>query len=221
MTPRMTGVLLVTALLCAGSACGAPTPGPKIAPTTRQPEMTVPSASAEPTADAEDLGVAVSDLHQMDWDGAPVPSGFCGIPTVTRMRDGTARTTSETWGAVTAAVLEVTYGDLLDDDADEAAVGLYCDNGGGTGSSTLEYGIAVYGSRGGTLVSLGTLSAQMQEANQLPTLLSLQEWRERSLVVTENYYRVSDSTCCPSGRAETIWTWEGDAPSPGPPHVLE
>jgi len=186
-----------------------------------QPQATAPSATAETTPDAEDLGVAVSDLHQLNWDGAPLPPGFCGIPTVTQMSDGMARTASETWGAVNVTVLEVAYGNLLEDDADEAAVRVYCDNGGGTGSSILEYGIAVYAARGGQLVSLGILSAQMQEANQLPTLLSVQEWRENSLLVTENYYRVSDATCCPSGVAETTWTWEGDVPSPGAPHVLQ
>jgi hypothetical protein len=168
-----------------------------------------------------DLGVAVTDLRQLDWDRVPVPPGFCGIPTVVQIDGGMAKAASGTWGRVTVGVFGVTYGDLLEDDADEAAVNVYCDNGGGTGASTLEYGIVVYTGRAGRLTSLGVLSAQMQEANQLPTTLSVQEWSDRSLLVTEHYYRVSDSTCCPSGTAETRWTWEDDSPTPGAPHVIE
>jgi hypothetical protein len=223
MRPRTAGVLLVLALLCAGGGCGAPTPGPTVQPASQQPGSAVPSASTGTTgttAPDEDLGVTVGDLHQLDWDAAPVPPGFCGVPTVTVMSGGKATTTSGTWGPVTVAVLGVDYGDLLADDADEAALRVYCDNGGGTGSSTLAYGIAVYAGRGGRLVSLGVLTAQMQEANQLPTLLSVQEWRQGSLVVAESYYRDADSTCCPSGTAETTWTWTGDVPSPSAPHVL-
>jgi len=179
--------------------------------------------SAGRTPSAEDLGVTVSDLHQVDWDGAPLPPGFCGIPTVTRVSGGMASTTSGTWGPVTVAVLRVDYGDLLGDDVEEAALGVYCDNGGGTGSSVLEYGIVLYGTRAGQLVTLGVLTPQVQDADQLPTILSVTEWRQHSLVVTESYYRTPDATCCPSGTAETTWTWtsEADGPSPGAPHVLQ
>ena len=194
-----------------------------MAPAPRQAEVTVPSVSAAPTPSVEQLGVVVSDLHQLDWEAAPLPPGFCGIPTVTRLSQGMARTTSATWGPVTVAVVEVTYGDLLGDDAEEAAADLYCDNGGGTGSSTLEYGIVVYGSRAGQLVSLGTLTPQVQDPGLLPTPLSVTGWRKHSLVVTEYYYRAPDATCCPSGVAETTWTWtsEDGVPSPGAPHVLQ
>jgi hypothetical protein len=215
------GVVVMTALLCVMGACSAPTPGPKVEPAPPRSDATVSSVSPGTTASPAGLGVAVSDLHQLDWDEAPLPSGFCGVPTVTRFSSGFAATTSATWGGVTVAVLQVTYGNLLGDDAEEAALDVYCDNGGGTASSTLEYGIAVYAGRGGELVSLGILTAQKQDADQMATLLSVKEWRDRSMVVTENYYRTSDSTCCPSGIAETTWTWEDDVPSPGGPHVLQ
>lgn len=229
MGPTTRGILGITVLLWAVGACAAPTPGPKIAPAPRQPEVPVASAtagntsSAEDAPGAEDLGVAVGDLHQVDWDGAPLPPGFCGIPTPTRLSGGMARTTSGTWGPVTVAALEVAHGDLLGDDADEAALALYCDNGGGTGAGTLEYGMVVYGSRAGELVSLGILTPQVQDAGQRPTSLSVAEWRQHALVVTEYYYRDPDPTCCPSGIAETTWTWtsEEQPPSPGAPHVLQ
>lgn len=180
-----------------------------------------PSPSVGPSPGAADLGVAAGDLQQMDWDAVSLPPGFCGIPTVTQLDGGMARASSETWGPVTVAWFDVSYGDLVGDDADEAVVSAYCDNGGGTGSSTLEYALVTYAVRGGRLIGLGTLTAQVQEANQLPTTLSVQEWGEQSLVVNEHYYRASDATCCPSGVAETTWTWDGDIPSPGAPHVLE
>ena len=223
MGPGTRGLVCTTALLCVGAACGAPTPGPQIAPAPRQPEAPVPSVSAGTTPSAEDLGVAVGDLHQVDWDGAPVPPGFCGIPTVTRLSGGMASSTSGTWGPVRAWVERVDLGDLLGDDADEAALDVYCDNGGGTASSILEYGIVVYGTRAGELVSLGVLTAQVQDAGQLPTSLSVTEWGQHALVVTEYYYRPTDATCCPSGVAETTWTWtsEEGVPSPGAPHVLQ
>ena len=215
------GVVVMTALLCVMGACSAPTPGPKVGPAPPRSDATVSSVSPGTTASPAGLGVAVSDLHQLDWDEAPLPPGFCGVPTATQFSGGFATATSATWGGVTVAVLQVTYGNLLGDDAEEAALDVYCDNGGGTASSTLEYGIAVYAGRAGELVSLGILTAQKQDADQMATLLSVKEWRDRSMVVTENYYRTSDSTCCPSGIAETTWTWEDDVPSPGGPHVLQ
>jgi hypothetical protein len=212
---------VVTALLCAMGACGAPTPGPKIAPASQQPVAgALPSMSTGPDGGAENLGVAVSDLHQMDWDTAPLPPRLCGIPTVTTLRGGLAKTTSDTWGGVTVGVTLAAYGDLMGDEGDEAALEVFCDNGGGTAASVLEYGIAVYTGRDGVLTSLGTLAAQVQDADKLPTLVSVEEWRPRSLVVTEEYYRDADSTCCPSGIAETTWVWEEDIPSPGAPHVI-
>src|SRR4051794_27628830 len=211
-------VVVMTALLCVMGACSAPTPGPKVEPAPPRSDATVSSVSPGTTASPAGLGVAVSDLHQLDWDEAPLPSGFCGVPAVTRFSGGFAATTSATWGGVTVAVLQVTYGNLLGDDAEEAALGVYCDNGGGTASSTLEYGIAVYAGRAGELVSLGILTAQKQDADQMATLLSVKEWRDRSLGGGREYDPAPVPAGWSSRVADNTPAGEGDDPSPrGPP----
>jgi hypothetical protein len=213
--------VVTVALVCWAAACGAPSPGAKVTPASQEPTVGSSAPTSAARSGGEDLGVPAGDLHQVDWDSAPLPPQVCGIPGLTTLSNGLARATSQTWGAVTVGVVQVAYGDLLGDDGDEAAVEVYCSNGGGTAASNLEYALAVYTSRSGRLVSLGVLRAQRQDADQRSTLLSVATWAEGSVVVTEHYYRSADGTCCPSGIAETPWRWEGDIPSPGPPHVVQ
>jgi hypothetical protein len=49
--------------------------------------------------------------------------------------------------------------------------------------------------------------------------MAIEEWRPGALVVAEKWYRSSDSTCCPSGLAEVVWTWEDESLVPGPVRV--
>jgi hypothetical protein len=119
------------------------------------------------------------------------------------------------------AVVDVMYGDLLEDEKEEAAVAVVCDNGGGTGSGLLESGIVLFAERDGRLISVGTVTARKQYEGQLPTLISVKEWRKPSIIVSESYFRASDATCCPSGRAETDWIWTEESLSPGATRVLE
>ena len=210
-------VAVVVCWLAAG--CAAPQPGPRIAPAEPPAGVTLVTRSPTP-APVVGLGVPVTDLRQVDWDEAVLPPGVCGIDTAARLSRRRSRETSATWGAVTVWLDRVAYGDLLSDPGPEAAVRVYCDNGGGTASSILEYGLVVYSARGGELTAVGLVRPQRQDATQLPTLLLVRSWRPATLVVTELYYRSADPTCCPSGRARTTWSWASGVAEPGPPRIV-
>lgn len=220
MTPRLTRLLILAAVMIS-SACDAPSPAHEYEPAPRPAGVSLPSTATKPSQVYVDVDIAVSDLRQVDWDQATIPPGFCGLSGLTPLVDGSATSTSATWGPVHIAAADVTYGDLLEDEDEEAAVAVYCDNGGGTASSVLESGIVLFAERDGRLMAVGTVTARKQFPGQMPTLLSMKEWHKPLIVVSESYYRVSDSTCCPSGKAETDWTWTGQSLSSGATRILE
>jgi len=211
--------VLASAFAGSLAACGAPEPGPKVTPAEPESEAIMPTDTATHCG-ATALDVPVSNLRGFDWDQAVLPGGVCGVKETVHLNKGVARATSDTWGPVTVAMLGAKYGQLLADRGVEAAATVYCDNGGGTGSSTLEYAVVVYSARGGVLTGVGLISAKKHEEGELPTILSVKSFQPSALAIRELYYRPADSTCCPSGRAVTTWTWAGDTPEPSAPHVL-
>jgi hypothetical protein len=156
------------------------------------------------------LGPGSSDLRQVDWLHASLPGDFCGIDGLVRFSDGEATGKSKKWGQVHLGMWnepeQTAYGDIDGDGQAEAAVAVGCDNGGGTASGQLGFGYVVIRSRDGELVSIGTITPRQEQPDgSHVTLLGDARIDRDQVVVTELWYRASDSTCCPSGQAHTTW----------------
>lgn len=209
-------------IAAACAACTAPSGGPRVAPAqtidARPPEQQ-PSPSH---TEAAQLGSAPQDLRDVDWTRVTIPGQFCDIPGVVKLSEEEGGATSNTWGKVHVGRLpEVVYGNVAGNASDEAAITVECDNGGGTAAGNLAFAVIVMSGREGRLTALGTLSTQYNPTGvEHPTLIAASALVPGKVTVEESWFRPSDANCCPSGKAETIWTLQADGSlSPGPVRI--
>jgi len=222
MRRRWPTVVVATMLVVALSGCAAPASAPTIAP-SGQPARVIPATTVavNPTPVASlDAGPSPGDLRDVVWSDVAVPGAFCAINDAVALDEDQGKAVSQTWGSVQVDLFHEEYGNLLGDDGLEAAVTVLCENGGGTGAGVLQYALVVYADVDDRLLAVGTLVPQRQLPAQLPTLVSVAAWGDQHVVVEERWYRSSDSTCCPSGVAETTWTWVEGNPVPGATHII-
>ncbi|RSS84366.1 hypothetical protein [Streptomyces sp. WAC06614] len=214
-------------LLLLSAGCGGPGASPRIsagppsAPAPSSPAAAVPPTGSSPTASAAVVGPAPGDLHEVDWASTPFPGEYCDVPGLVRSSDSDqVKEHSRTWGAVHVfRYAEVTYGDLDGDGRDEAAISVSCDNGGGTASGQLVFGYVVFGRSAAGLVALGSLTARQRPSGVATTRMGGVVLGPGRATVTEHWYHPEDPTCCPQGRATTVWTYENQRFVPTSPRI--
>ena len=164
-------------------------------------------------------GSSELNLHTVRWKDAAVPGSICGAVDPTggtalafvHLHDGNAYAKSHRWGdysiiQISGAWDRVVYGDVNGDDKDEAAVGVYCSNGGGTADGILAYARVIYTAAGKTPRVLGVIRPRARSApGTLPPLVQVTRMDRGKVRVSEAFYGRDDGTCCPSGRATTTW----------------
>lgn len=208
-------------LLLLLAACGDPVAGPKITGGP-QPGSTVVQTMAPSEGARPSLAKASRDLHAVDWQQATLTAAFCGVEQPITMRDGKVNATSTLWGEVGLWIntfKPVWYGDIDADGQDEAAVNVGCDNGGGTASSQLAFGLVVVRSHDGNLELVGEIgtTTMRDDAPHVP-LLTEPQFEKGAITVKELWYRPSDANCCPSGVSLTRW-WLRDGTLKADPAV--
>src|SRR5512133_453299 len=154
---------------------------------------------------------ATIDLHHMNWRAVTLPGRVCGVRHAIHLRGGQAFVRSPRWPnlpriEVADGWSPVVYGDLDGDGLDEAALGVFCSNGGGTAAGVLAYAQIVYRAGTSSALAAGVLRPHWQPKHALPTLLTVALRRGR-VVGREAFYGRRDGTCCPSGRAKTVWMY--------------
>jgi hypothetical protein len=196
---------------------------------THAPSVGDPSSS--PSSDVPDRTTL---LRRVDWPNAIVPASICGGTGSVALHDESALVSSsrwpDAWQGPTPSVLPsqvqvyfyppVRYGDVDGDGYEEAVVPIWCHNGGGTAGGQLGQGLAVF--RGGQtdLVVLGTITTTQQSDGHSPYFGNSKTRIARGrIVVTELWYGPRDGTCCPSGRARTVWTYDGATLVAGRPKI--
>jgi hypothetical protein len=147
---------------------------------------------------------ALIDLHHVRWSTAALPGPVCGLSHPIRLHGGKARVSPRL--EVNAAWHPVAFGDLDGDGLDEAAVAVACSNGGGTADSVRAYAQVVFRPGTHSALAIGVLTPRWQPKHELPTLLSVVLRRDR-VIGLEAFYGPSDGTCCPTGRARTVWAY--------------
>jgi hypothetical protein len=114
------------------------------------------------------------------------------------------------WAVVDVYRGRVSYGDLdqSGENEDEVAVSVTCNNGGGIGSGNLGYSSLILAVRGNSLHLLGKITPrQPLNAATGPALLGSVELLPGKVIAQESWYGPGDSSCCPSGRTTTVWTY--------------
>ncbi len=207
---RRPSVLTCAAALVAALAagCSSPTPDPKV-PRASPSSYDGASESPEPSpasSDTGSLGAATKDLRHMDWARTAVPGDFCDVPGLVSFTSGEATVRSDTHGTVHAEqyVEDVAYGDVLGDDGVEAALRVGCDTGGETGGGRLAWAFVVFAGEQGRLRLVGTITPQQYEGGHASGFDGI-ELASGRVTAEETWHREMDPTCCPSGKAVTVW----------------
>jgi hypothetical protein len=157
---------------------------------------------------------SVFDLHAVDWQTVVLPGSICGGSQPIQLRGGQAVVRSTRWRpfrriAVDTRFDRVSYGDLDGDGRDEAALGVDCNNGGGTADGILGFARVIFtGGRHAPQV-IGVVTPQQQVSpHASPTLVQVRI-KPVAVIARESWYRPSDiGPCCPSGRSTTFWTYQ-------------
>jgi hypothetical protein len=160
---------------------------------------------------------AARSAHSVNWGDVTIPGQLCKINGPIKLHNGRAFVRHSGFGmALDVLSLNVTRGGL-GHGLQVAALQVWCDNTGGTADGELAEGIFVFDSPGGHAHLLGTLTPQLKGNPTLHIPFIVVNHIETSghVAVTEFFYTPANATCCPSGRATTLWRWTGRTFIPG------
>jgi hypothetical protein len=156
-----------------------------------------------------------------DWSNVAVPGQFCGIRGDVELRDNEAIATSADWGRVHVSSDERPIeGRLVGNGTTQAALDVWCDNGGGTAAGQLAEEYAVFTSTRGAARILGYITPRENppDADHISIFGSI-VLTVGKITAHEQWYGPTDDTCCPTGTATTVWQYENGTLIPGTPRV--
>ena len=157
------------------------------------------------------------DPQSVNWGDVTIPGQLCEVKGQIQLHDGRATVRHSGFGmALDVMELTVTRGNL-GPGLQVAAFQIWCDNTAGMADGELAEGIMVFDSPVGHPHLLGTLTPQHKTsaAVHIPIIVVTHIDSTGHIAVTESFYNLANPTCCPSGRATTIWTWTGRTFIPG------
>lgn len=205
------------------AACTSTAPQQSQSPATVQgvPAQTLPaSATAPAVTPAATLSGPPLNLHSVNWPGAPIPGQFCDVPSTVRLNGGTATASSSRWGHVELNEYPpVIYGNLGSSAGEIAAVNVWCTIGVPTADAQRADSYIIFTGAGGKLTAIGAIVPQEQPPGVHVSLISRIAISPKTITVHESLYRQNDPTCCPSGKATTVWTYANGKLVPGTPDI--
>jgi hypothetical protein len=155
--------------------------------------------------------------HSVNWGNVTIPGQLCKVNGQIHLHDGQATVRHSGFGmALDVLTTTVTHG-YLAHGLPVTALQIWCDNTGGTADGQLAEGIMVFDSPGGHAHLLGTLTPQHKTSAMvhIPYIAVNRIETTGHVAVTEFFYHLANATCCPSGRATTLWKWTGRTFIPG------
>jgi hypothetical protein len=159
--------------------------------------------------------------HSVNWGDVTIPGHLCKVNGQIHLHNGNATVRHSGFGmALDVLTTTVTHG-YLAHGLPVTALQVWCDNTGGTADGQLTEGIFVFDSPGGHPHLLGTLTPQLKGNPMLHIPYIAVNHIESSghVAVTEYFYNAANATCCPTGRATTLWKWTGRTFIPGRTHI--
>jgi hypothetical protein len=166
---------------------------------------------------AQAASAQTRSAHSVNWGDVTIPGQLCKVNGPIKLHNGRAFVRHSGFGmALDVLMLNVTRGGL-GHGLQVAALQVWCDNTGGTADGELAEGIFVFDSPGGHPHLLGTLTPQLKGNPMLhiPFIVVNHIESTGHVAVTEFFYTPANATCCPSGRATTLWRWTGRTFIPG------
>lgn len=163
-------------------------------------------------ASAQTLGA-----HSVNWGNVTIPGHLCKVTGQIHLHNGSAFVRRSGFGmALDVQTTAVTHGSLAHG-LKVVALQVFCSNTGGTADGQLSEGIFVFDSPGDHPHLLGTLTPQLKGNPMLhiPFIAVNHIETTGHVAVTEFFYTPANATCCPSGRATTLWKWTGRTFIPG------
>jgi hypothetical protein len=186
--------------------------------------LAITSLSSEGVAFGAGAFAASAGIRSVNWKSVRVPGAVCGNPRPIQLHSGKAKIptppgvsagTPEVWIFASAPH----YGDLFGPGHDIAALNVWCDNTGGTADGQVQNSWVIYSMSAGRLRTIGTLTPQQPSTKD--THIPYFDGRPggfkiklKTITAKEIWYGSEDGTCCPSGRATTIWTYAHGAFTP-------
>jgi hypothetical protein len=218
--------LLVAVLVasCGTSPPGGGTSGLTTSTSTRPPTTTTTQPSATTTT---------QPLQSVAWDSVTVPPAVCpGLSQPVKLTS-----TPESTGPIGLATVPAPaghqfgtpdvlietsqeyYGDL-EPGAPVAALSVWCSNTGGTADGQIQNSLVLYRWVAGQLAVLSTLTPPRlgsggSHVAYFDGLTGGVTISSGAITAKELFYGPQDGTCCPSGRATTVWTFNGHTFSSG------
>jgi hypothetical protein len=166
---------------------------------------------------AQAASAQTRSAHSVNWGDVTIPGQLCKVNGPIKLHNGRAFVRHSGFGmALDVLMLNVTRGGL-GRGLQVAALQVWCDNTGGTADGELAEGIFVFDSPGGHPHLLGTLTPQLKgnPTLHIPFIVVNHIESTGHVAVTEFFYTPANATCCPSGRATTLWRWTGRTFIPG------
>jgi hypothetical protein len=164
---------------------------------------------------------APARTSSVNWSDVTIPGQLCKVSGPIKLHNGKAFVRHSGFGmALDVLMTSVTRGSL-GHGLQVAALQVWCDNTGGTADGQLAEGILVFDSPGGHPHLLGTLTPQLKGNPMLhiPFIVVNHVESTGHVAITEFFYNSANPTCCPSGRATTLWKWTGRSFIPGRTHI--
>jgi hypothetical protein len=171
---------------------------------------------------SQEASAQTADAHSVNWGDVTIPGQLCRVSGQIQLHNGRALVRHSGFGtALNVLMLAVTRGDL-GHGLQVAALQIWCDNTSGTADGELAEGIIVFDSPNGHAHLLGTLTAQHKTSAivHIPFIIVNRIDTTGQVAVTEYFYNHANSTCCPTGRAATIWKWTGHTFVPGRTKII-
>ena len=203
----------------AAPSTSATNPAPSQA-TTLTATSSAPTSAALATSSPTSSATSDSGLRSVDWADITVPGAVCRAdrPITLRARKATLTTPAGVAAGtpqVEAVEGPVVYGDLSGNGLTAAAVEVTCNNTSGMADGQLMDTIVVYTGTAASPRAIGTLTPQHPSAPGQHVAYFLRAAIAPHEVVTPQvWYGSNDSTCCPTGRASTAWTWRQNTFTP-------
>ena len=164
---------------------------------------------------------APARTSSVNWSDVTIPGQLCKVNGPIKLHNGKAFVRHSGFGvALDVLMTNVTRGSL-GHGLQVAALQVWCDNTGGTADGQLAEGIVVENSPAGHPHLLGTLTPQLKGNPMLhiPFIVVNHVESTGHVAITEFFYNSANPTCCPSGRATTVWKWTGRTFVPGRTHI--
>ena len=219
-------VIAVLLASCGGGSSSPHSTSPHASPTT----STQPATTTTTTTQS---------LQSVAWTNVTVPAEVCPGLSQPVMLTATSGLSAPYGSATIPAPVGHQFGtpdDLVEEDAvfygplepaeNAAALYVWCSNTGGTADGQIQNSLVVYSWVSGQLSVLSTLTPPQlgHGGSHVPYFDESAGGvtiSTGSITTKEVFYGGQDATCCPSGRATTVWTFNGHAFSPSTTVVVQ